>query len=135
MRSLHLQLHGLPDLVRQRFCAQHAGRDQRFSHRAGRAERLAAHLAVGAEVTSWFCGDCGARLYGERQGRPDTMNVRAGTLDDTEWLTPIAHMFTSSAQAWVAPALRAECHDTMPSDYQALGAKWRELWPQFFPQK
>jgi hypothetical protein len=63
------------------------------------------------------------------------MNVRAGTLDDTKWLTPIAHMFTSSAQPWVAPAPRTECHDTMPADYQALGAKWRALWPDFLPRK
>ncbi len=24
---------------------------------------------TGADVTSWFCGDCGGRIYGERAGR------------------------------------------------------------------
>lgn len=89
----------------------------------------------GADVTSWFCGECGARIYGERQGRPDSMNLRAGTLDDTGWLIPIAHMFTQRAQGWITPAAGAECHDTMPKDYAALGAKWRELWPDFFPPR
>src|SRR5262245_19818205 len=37
-------------------------------------------------TTSWFCGDCGGRIYGERDGRPDAMTIRAGTLDDTSWL-------------------------------------------------
>jgi hypothetical protein len=39
----------------------------------------------GADVTSWFCGDCGGRIYGERVGRPQSINIRAGTLDDTTW--------------------------------------------------
>lgn len=90
---------------------------------------------TGADVTSWFCGECGARVYGERQGRPDSMNLRAGTLDDTKWLTPVAHMFTQSAQGWVAPAPGAECYDIMPKDSAALGAKWRALWPEFFPPR
>jgi hypothetical protein len=89
----------------------------------------------GADVTSWFCGECGARIYGERQGRPDSMNLRAGTLDDTKWLTPVAHMFTRSAQGWVSPAPGAECHDTMPESYRALAERWRAIWPEFFPQK
>src|SRR5467141_2252497 len=33
----------------------------------------------GADVTSWFCGDCGGRIYGERAGRPHSMTLRAGT--------------------------------------------------------
>src|SRR3954471_10600199 len=41
----------------------------------------------GADVTSWFFSGCGARIYGERQSRPGSINVRAGTLDDTKWLT------------------------------------------------
>jgi hypothetical protein len=52
----------------------------------------------GADVTSWFCADCGGRIYGERKGRPETINIRAGTLDDTKWLTPVAHLFLRSAQ-------------------------------------
>jgi hypothetical protein len=58
----------------------------------------------GADVTSWFCGDCGARIYGERKGRAESMNLRAGTLDDTKWLVPAAHTFMKSAQGWVRPA-------------------------------
>ncbi|WP_157793700.1 MULTISPECIES: GFA family protein [Bradyrhizobium] len=89
----------------------------------------------GANVTSWFCGDCGARIYGARQSRPESVNVRAGTLDDTRWLIPIAHLFTGSAQDWIQSATGAECHETQPPDFRPLAAKWRAMWPEFFPQK
>ncbi len=94
------------------------------------------HLSPsGAEVTSWFCGDCGARIYGSRKMRPDSINVRAGSLDDTKWLTPVAHIFLKSAQPWVKSADGAECHDEEPSDFIPFARKWRTLWPEFFPPK
>jgi hypothetical protein len=89
----------------------------------------------GGEVASWFCGECGSRLYGERKSRPQSINVRAGTLDDTSWLVPSAHMFMRSAQAWVVPAAGAECHETSPPDFRPLAEKWRAIWPEFFPAK
>jgi hypothetical protein len=94
------------------------------------------HLSPkGVEVTSRFCGDCGGRLYGERSGRAEIVNLRAGTLDDTSWLVPAAHMFTRSAQPWVLPAASAECHDTQPADFAALLPAWRAMWQEFFPQE
>ena len=89
----------------------------------------------GANVTSWFCGVCGARIYGSRQSRPDSINIRAGTLDDTAWLTPIAHNFLRSAQPWIKPGDAARCHETQPDDFRPLAAKWRSMWPDFFPAK
>jgi hypothetical protein len=89
----------------------------------------------GVEICSWFCGDCGARIYGSRKTRAHAMNLRAGTLDDTTWLTPIAHMFTQSAQGWVKPADGAECFETAAADPAPLARKWRALWPEFFPAK
>ena len=90
---------------------------------------------AGVAVTSWFCGDCGGRIHGERAGRPEITNVRAGTLDDTTWLVPVAHMFMRSAQPWVLPAANAECHEVGPHDFAPLAEKWRAMWPEFFPQK
>ena len=84
-------------------------------------------------LTSWFCGDCGARLYGERTGREHIVNLRAGTLDDTSWLTPVAHFFMRSAQNWMNSAAASECHETAgPADALPLAAVWRANWPDFF---
>jgi hypothetical protein len=90
---------------------------------------------TGVAVASWFCGDCGGRLYGERAGRREIVNLRAGTLDDTTWLVPVAHIFTRSAQPWILPAVNAECHETRPDDFRLLAERWRAMWPEFFPQK
>jgi hypothetical protein len=88
-----------------------------------------------ADVTSWFCGDCGGRIFGERVGRPQSVNIRAGTLDDTTWLVPVAHMYMRSAQPWVSPAANAECFETGPADLRPFAEKWRAMWPEFFPDK
>jgi hypothetical protein len=90
---------------------------------------------TGVAVISWFCGDCGGRLHGDRAGRAEIVNLRAGTLDDTSWLVPVAHMFMKSAQPWVLPAAGAECHEIGPDDFQPLAAAWRARWPEFFPGK
>jgi hypothetical protein len=89
----------------------------------------------GGDVTSWFCGDCGGRLYGERRGREEIVNLRAGTLDDTTWLVPAAHMYMKSAQGWVRPAAGAECHEIAPEDFRQAAQKWRAMWPELFPQQ
>jgi hypothetical protein len=91
----------------------------------------------GAAVVSWFCGDCGARIYGERAGRADIVNVRAGTLDDTSWLVPAAHFFTrgTSAQSWVQPIAQATCFETEPDGWSDLLASWRAMWPEFFRER
>lgn len=73
-------------------------------------------------------GGCGGRVYGQRSGRPDVVSVRAGTLDDTSWVRPIAHVYMSSAQPWERIPNRGECFDTMPGDFWALARKWQELW-------
>jgi hypothetical protein len=82
----------------------------------------------GATTTSWFCGDCGCRIYGERDERPDAMTVRAGTLDDTTWLRPAAHIFTRSAQPWENLAGDTASFETTPGDFAEAAHALRALW-------
>lgn len=89
----------------------------------------------GFEVTSWFCGDCGGRIYGSRKSRPQSMNVRAGTLDDTGWLIPAGQIFMASAQPWIEPAAGAACYEMEPPDFRPLAEKWHAMWPEFFQPK
>jgi hypothetical protein len=81
----------------------------------------------GGMTTASFCGDCGGRIHGERDGRPETMVLRAGTLDDTTWLRPAAHMFMRSAQPWETISGEATCYETGPDDFSVVGAAWQAM--------
>lgn len=48
-----------------------------------------------------FCGDCGTRIYNELEKLPETFNLKPGTLDDTSWLRPVAHVWLDRKQGWV----------------------------------
>jgi hypothetical protein len=78
----------------------------------------------GVETISWFCADCAGRVHGSRTSRAESVNVRAGSLDDTSWLRPAAHMFVRSAQPWLQLP-RADCFDEAPPDFKALARAWR----------
>jgi len=82
---------------------------------------------TGAPTISWFRGGCGGRLYGERPSRPERVVVRAGTLDDTGWLTPLAHLYMGNAQPWERFD-GVDCFVEAPDDFQPLARKWREAW-------
>jgi hypothetical protein len=81
----------------------------------------------GVQSTYWFCPDCGGRVYGERASRPDIRVVRAGTLDDTSLVRPVAHIYMRSAQPW-EKIPEAECFEIMPADFWSLAEKWRQQW-------
>ena len=94
------------------------------------------HLSPkGTPVISRFCAECATRLYGERAGRAETINVRAGTLDDTSWMIPAAHFFMRSAQPWVEAEPDAQCFETQPNGWGSLLPEWQAMWPEFFPDK
>ena len=75
-------------------------------------------------VVGHFCGRCGVRLIHARRGGP-TVNLKAGSLDDTSWLRPVGHIWTRRAQPWVRFEADALLHDAQPPDYDALTAAWR----------
>lgn len=77
-----------------------------------------------ADSASWFCGDCGGRIYGERASRPRSLNLRAGTLDDTSWLRPGAHIFMGNAQPWETVTV-GDCFMELPEDFAQLVRAWR----------
>jgi hypothetical protein len=82
----------------------------------------------GVESTDWFCGHCGGRAYGQRAIRPDVITIRAGTLDDTSWVRPGAHVFLQSAQAWERVPNNMECFEILPPDFATLAQTWQQLW-------
>ena len=53
-------------------------------------------------TTQRMCGTCHARIYNTNTRRPGIAVVRAGTLDRSEELDCVAHIFTASKQRWLA---------------------------------
>src|ERR1700722_5332415 len=84
--------------------------------------------AGGIDDTCWFCGDCGGGISCEKSSHPDTIVVHAGTLDDTSWMRPIAHVHLRHAQAWQRIPNNTLCFEIMPSDLETLSSKWQGLW-------
>jgi hypothetical protein len=89
--------------------------------------------ASGFESSYWFCADCGGRIFGQRSDQPDVVTMQAGTLDDTSWVRPIAHIYLRSAQAWERIPNNAECFDQMPNDSLTLARHWQSLWREMEP--
>lgn len=55
----------------------------------------------GKITTQYFCAACMTRLHSANEGRPGTVIVRAGTLDDSAALSPAAHMWAKRKLPWV----------------------------------
>lgn len=76
--------------------------------------------ASGREVSCWFCGDCGTRLFHNPTRNPKITNVKPGTLDDTSWLKPVGNLWTRSSQKWVNLNEQMLNYEGQPRDFVQL---------------
>jgi hypothetical protein len=74
----------------------------------------------GQTVRCFFCGNCGTRLFHQRDHNPNVINIKPGTLDDTSWLNPVGHLWTQSKQPWVSLDEQGLNYEGQPSDYAVL---------------
>lgn len=81
--------------------------------------------ASGHAVECAFCDVCGTRVFHRPERKPDTINVKPGTLDDTGWLDPAAHLWTGSAQPWVNLDDGRIHAAAQPTDFKAIRALWQ----------
>jgi len=72
----------------------------------GAPKRYAALADSGRTLHRYFCGECGSPIYSQRANGPETVVVRAGTLDDAPDMKITATIWTRSRRpwAWVDPA-------------------------------
>lgn len=71
-----------------------------------------------------FCAECGTRLYHRRMGAEvPTVSLKAGTLDETGWLRPVAHIWTARRQPWVTIPPELPDYPGQP-DMAELRAAW-----------
>jgi hypothetical protein len=90
---------------------------------AGTPERTERALPNGRLNTSYVCGACLSRLWTHREGWP-TVNVRAGTLDDTHDVRPVAQMWVSSAQPWAIVKDDILSFEEQPADFGLIVKAW-----------
>jgi len=66
----------------------------------GTPKRYDAKADSGRTLHRFFCGGCGSPIYSQRESRPDTIVLRAGTLDKPAAAKITANIWTKSAQPW-----------------------------------
>jgi hypothetical protein len=74
-----------------------------------------------------LCAACGSRLWGEPRKHPALAVLQPGTLDDTTWLRPVAHIWARSAQPWVTFPPGVPVYQTAPEDPMELMKRWKAM--------
>lgn len=81
----------------------------------GELKTYASTSAAGRGKLGAFCPDCGTRIYHKPEWRKGTVSIKPGTLDDTRWLKPEMHLWTSSKQGWVSIPEDVKTFEKQPS--------------------
>ena len=71
-----------------------------FTITKGTPKRYSALADSGRLLHRHFCGDCGSPIYGQRATSPETIVLRAGTLDERGDMKIVSHIWTRSARPW-----------------------------------
>lgn len=85
----------------------------------------------GTASESLFCPGCGGRIFNARPGT-DFCHLRAGTLDDTSWLKPAAHIWTQHAQPWFTPPADTLVEPGQPQDLDPIIRHWQAVMAPVF---
>jgi hypothetical protein len=74
----------------------------------GVLKRYDARADSGRTLYRFFCGDCGSPIYSQRATAPETVVLRAGTLDGADGMKITTNIWTRSARPWacIDPASR-----------------------------
>lgn len=91
----------------------------------GEPTRISVTLADGREKAVFRCPTCWIAVWGASARVPDLLNLEAGTLDDTSWVRPSAHIWTRSAQPWIAIPPDDLQYPTQADDMTALAVAWK----------
>jgi hypothetical protein len=71
-----------------------------FTLTQGTPKRYAGTADSGRTLYRDFCGECGSPIYSQRATVPETLVLRAGTLDAPGDMRITAHIWTRSARPW-----------------------------------
>jgi hypothetical protein len=78
--------------------------------------------ASGNKKSLHFCPECGTTVLSYAEARPGLVILRPGTLDDTSWVTPRAHIWTKNKHPGVV----------LPDDVPAFETAYvaADVWPE-----
>lgn len=68
----------------------------------------------GQSVHSTFCPNCGSPVVDTADAMQGVTMIRAGTMDDSTWLTPTMEIYCDSKMHWVSLAGMAQSFPKMP---------------------
>ena len=68
----------------------------------------------GRDVTREFCKVCGSPLFTKAEMVPDLIFVKAGSLDDSSWLSPVLNCWTSRKEHWMPMAADIQSYPENP---------------------
>ncbi len=92
----------------------------------GEPVRMERQTAQDTRTVAHVCPACHSRTHGWREGGM-TVLVRAGTLDDTSAIRPVAQFWTESAQPWALVRDDILSYKQQPADFMPLIAAWRTV--------
>lgn len=75
----------------------------------------------GKRKYNYFCGDCGTRLWHSGTNPPSAITLKVGTLDHSEYIAPVGHLWVSKKQAGIMLDPETDQHQTQPDNVSA----WR----------
>ena len=90
--------------------------EEAFHLTAGQPHAVQRTADSGRVYAYWVCPDCGSCVTGAPRVAGAFRGVRAGSLDDTSWLRPAAHIWTRSKQPWVVLPDGDRQFETHPDD-------------------
>ena len=80
----------------------------------------------GSSKSCHFCAVCGTRLLHGDPAGDEPVSIKGGSLDRTDDLEPIAHLWLRSAQPWIEiDRERYACFDTEPDSWASLMRRWQ----------
>ena len=102
-------------------------RDVEFTQGADRLKTWDTRGDDGRIKRCAFCPDCGSRIYHASEPNDEPLSLKAGSLDATRWLRPMAHAWRQSAQPWLAIVQDADlCFAREPDDKASLASRWQQ---------
>ena len=81
--------------------------------------------ADGRKKNIFRCPECLTTLWGVRIQGAEYINIYAGTLDDTSFLKPVAHLWFRSAQPWILKPKDVLVYEKQPSDMEPINRAWQ----------